>query len=106
MLTGRSYGGSRETSSPASSIVPSSGASNPAIIRSVVVLPEPDGPSIVKNSPAGDVEVDSVDRDDISVPLGQASDADVRAAAPSSAKRLLQDGEPLVQLVRRDVERG
>src|SRR6476659_3557110 len=30
---------------------PSSGRSNPAIIRNVVVLPEPDGPSIVKNSP-------------------------------------------------------
>ena len=36
---------------PPSSIVPASGRSKPAIIRSVVVLPEPDGPSIVKNSP-------------------------------------------------------
>ena len=27
------------------------GASNPAIIRSVVVLPQPDGPSIEKNWP-------------------------------------------------------
>ena len=53
MFTGRSYGGSRETSSPASSIVPSSGISNPAIIRNVVVFPEPEGPSIVKNSPEG-----------------------------------------------------
>src|SRR5712691_280324 len=32
---------------------PSSGRSKPAISRSVVVLPEPDGPSSVKNSPAG-----------------------------------------------------
>src|SRR5712691_3482104 len=32
---------------------PSSGRSKPAISRSVVVLPEPDGPSRVKNSPAG-----------------------------------------------------
>src|SRR3954467_1561579 len=31
---------------------PASGRSNPAIIRSVVVFPEPDGPSRVKNSPA------------------------------------------------------
>src|SRR5262245_17871354 len=30
---------------------PASGRSNPAIKRSVVVLPEPDGPSRVKNSP-------------------------------------------------------
>jgi hypothetical protein len=27
------------------------GVSNPAIIRSVVVFPQPDGPSIEKNSP-------------------------------------------------------
>src|SRR5947208_13159091 len=32
---------------------PSSGRSKPAISRSVVVLPEPDGPRSVKNSPAG-----------------------------------------------------
>src|SRR6476646_855180 len=30
---------------------PEVGVSNPAIMRSVVVLPEPDGPSIEKNSP-------------------------------------------------------
>ena len=29
------------------------GRSKPAIIRSVVVLPHPDGPSIEKNSPPG-----------------------------------------------------
>ena len=51
MLTSRAYGGSRETSLPPSSTMPSSGRSKPAITRSVVVLPEPDGPSIVKNSP-------------------------------------------------------
>ena len=42
--------------------MPPSGCSKPAISRSVVVLPEPDGPSIVKNSPCGDLEVDAVDR--------------------------------------------
>src|ERR1700761_1729039 len=41
-----------DTSTPASSIVPAVGSSKPAIIRSVVVLPEPEGPSMVKNSPA------------------------------------------------------
>ena len=44
-------GGTPLTSSPASSTVPLVGSSKPAIIRSVVVLPEPEGPSIVKNSP-------------------------------------------------------
>jgi hypothetical protein len=29
------------------------GRSKPAIIRSVVVFPQPDGPSSVKNSPGG-----------------------------------------------------
>ena len=33
--------------------MPSVGSSNPAIMRSVVVLPHPDGPSIVKNWPLG-----------------------------------------------------
>jgi len=48
----RAYGGWRVTSTPASSTVPASGRSNPAISRSSVVLPEPEGPSIVKNSPS------------------------------------------------------
>ncbi len=46
---------------PSSRIPPSVGCSNPAIIRSVVVLPQPDGPSIEKNSPPGICEVDAVD---------------------------------------------
>ena len=51
MFTSRAYGGTRVTSLPASSMLPPSGRSNPAISRSSVVLPEPDGPSSVKNSP-------------------------------------------------------
>jgi hypothetical protein len=31
---------------------PSDGVSKPAIMRKVVVLPDPDGPSIEKNSPS------------------------------------------------------
>ena len=34
------------------SIVPSDGSMKPAIIRSVVVLPQPDGPSSDTNSPS------------------------------------------------------
>src|SRR5581483_4395094 len=52
MLTLRRFGGTSVTSSPRSRMRPSSGCSKPAIIRSVVVLPQPDGPSIVKNSPS------------------------------------------------------
>src|ERR1043165_7073006 len=39
--------------SPASRIVPEVGVSRPATIRSVVVLPQPDGPSSAKNDPRG-----------------------------------------------------
>ena len=38
---------------------PASGASKPAIMRRVVVLPQPLGPSIEKNSPPGIVIVTS-----------------------------------------------
>src|SRR4029453_2029119 len=38
-----------------SSIVPADGSSRPAIIRRVVVLPQPDGPSSAKNDPAATV---------------------------------------------------
>ena len=38
---------------PSSSTWPDVGSSNPAIIRSVVVFPQPDGPSSEKNPPAG-----------------------------------------------------
>ena len=41
------------------------GRSKPAIMRSVVVLPQPDGPTIVKNSPGGIVEVDAIDGHDV-----------------------------------------
>ena len=40
------------TSSPPRNTRPAVGSSKPAIIRSTVVLPEPDGPSIEKNSPS------------------------------------------------------
>jgi len=38
--------------SPRSVMLPRLGASMPASIRSIVVLPEPDGPTIVRNSPS------------------------------------------------------
>ena len=51
VLTLRLYGGVFDTSSPSRRTRPAVGASNPAIIRRVVVFPQPDGPSIEKNSP-------------------------------------------------------
>ena len=55
MFTGRRSGGSVVTSRPRSSIRPRVGRSKPPIIRSVVVLPQPDGPSSVRNSPVSTV---------------------------------------------------
>ena len=51
MLTSRLCGGVLVTSSPPTRTVPEVGSLKPAIIRSVVVLPHPDGPSREKNSP-------------------------------------------------------
>ena len=51
VLTSRLFGGTVDTSWPSSRIAPEVGVSNPAIIRRVVVFPQPDGPSIEKNSP-------------------------------------------------------
>src|SRR5580693_7046885 len=47
------------TSSPASRMRPEDGSSSPAIMRSVVVLPQPDGPSRQKNSPSSTMKVES-----------------------------------------------
>ena len=51
VLTLRWCGGTRDTSMPSSMIWPVVGISKPAIILSIVVLPQPDGPSSEKNSP-------------------------------------------------------
>ena len=51
MFTSRLFGGAAVTSRPSSRTVPRVGSSKPAIIRIVVVLPQPDGPSMEKNSP-------------------------------------------------------
>ncbi len=53
MFTFRLCGGVFATSSPSSRMRPLVGCSKPAIMRRVVVLPQPDGPTIVKNSPGG-----------------------------------------------------
>src|SRR6266446_3061784 len=47
----RLNGGSAPIGAPAMRMSPELGGSNPAIIRSVVVLPEPEAPSKVRNSP-------------------------------------------------------
>ena len=86
MLTSRSNGASRVTSRPPRCTAPAVGASKPAIIRSTVVLPEPDGPSIAKNSPSRDLEVDRVDGHDVVVGAAAAAE---HLAQPDEAHRSL-----------------
>ena len=51
MPISRLSGVRRETSLPSTRMRPEVGFSKPAIMRSVVVLPQPDGPSSVTNEP-------------------------------------------------------
>ena len=51
MLTGRRLGGTLAMSRPPMAMVPLSGWMKPAIMRSSVVLPQPDGPRIEKKLP-------------------------------------------------------
>src|SRR5262245_60556260 len=53
IFTFRRFGGRRTTELPRMRMSPAVGSSKPAIIRISVVLPEPDGPRIEKNEPAG-----------------------------------------------------
>src|SRR3546814_133417 len=50
MLTGRRFGCTRVMSCPSRTMRPSVGISNPASMRSNVVLPQPEGPRRAKNS--------------------------------------------------------
>ena len=60
----RWFGGLSVMSLPSTVIVPAVGRSKPPIIRSVVVLPQPDGPRNETNSPFDDVEVEILDGGD------------------------------------------
>jgi hypothetical protein len=55
----RLWAESRVMSAPSSWIVPSPGSISPATIRSVVVLPQPEGPSSATDSPAATPSVTS-----------------------------------------------
>ena len=55
----RLLGSACVTSRPSIEIVPASGSSKPAIMRKVVDLPQPDGPSSVSSSPVRDARLTS-----------------------------------------------
>ena len=58
-------------STPSSRIWPSVGRSNPAIMRRLVVLPQPEGPSSEKNSPGRHLQIDPGDRREVAETLHQ-----------------------------------
>src|SRR3954464_5641807 len=110
VLTSRSCGAVRETSIPPSSIRPPSGRSKPAIRRSVVVLPEPEGPSSVKNSPRRTsrsmLSTAITPPYALRTPASRMSSSRAATAATGSAgasaamvERLLEDVEPAAELV-------
>src|ERR1700680_2962543 len=86
-------------SSPPSEIVPASGRSKPAIIRSVVVFPEPDGPSSGKNPPS------APRRSTPSTATTLPNTFRPPTTWTSAGKRRLQDVEAAVELLVGDHER-
>ena len=66
----RADAGSAVTSSPSSRMRPEVGSSSPAIIRSVVVLPQPDGPKHDEERAVIDREVHALDGGERSERLG------------------------------------
>src|SRR4051794_4598754 len=83
---------------PPSDTRPASGRSNPAIRRSVVVFPEPDGPSMVKNSPwaisRSTSSTAATSPNCLRSPLSEMS-----GGADGVAKRLLHDLEAAIEIV-------
>src|SRR2546423_10658145 len=85
--------------SPPSVTLPWSGFSKPAMMRSVVVLPDPDGPSSVKNSPA------VTWRSTLSTATTSPYVFLIPATATSAAKAALEDVESFLEIVVGDRER-
>ena len=64
---------------PSSRIWPRVGASSPRSRRRKVVLPQPEAPTMVQNSPAGDLQVDPLQDHLVPVLFPQVADGDARA---------------------------
>ncbi len=62
MAMSRSLGGSSFTTPVADQELAGVIDSRPAIMRRVVLLPQPDGPTSTTNSPSRDLEIEVVDR--------------------------------------------
>src|SRR3954463_3009872 len=78
------------TSSSPRKICPEVGSSRPAIMRKVVVLPQPDGPSRQKNSPSRTVKLESCTATKSAKALRKFS---TRISAMRSVRKLGDDDE-------------
>ena len=76
----RTASGSATTSNPATRAVPLVGMLSVVIIRTVVVLPAPLGPSIEKTVPVGHREADAVDGGEVVERLDEVDRLDGRGA--------------------------
>jgi len=74
----RLKGGSAAIGCPAIRMSPDVGGSKPAIMRSVVVLPEPEAPRQCEEFPRGDLERQIVHRREVAEPLRQAPELENR----------------------------
>ena len=79
MLTSRSLAARSVTSAPPITTRPLVTASRPATIRSVVVLPQPEGPSSVTSSAGATVNDTSSTAVTLAVTLGDALEGDAAA---------------------------
>src|SRR3954454_20257554 len=86
-------------SAPPSVTRPVSGRSNPAMMRSVVVFPDPDGPSSVKNSPSPTARSTS------STATTSPYVLRIPSTRTSAAKAALEDVEAALELVVADRKR-
>ena len=68
--------GSGHTGRPSTETSPPSGLRSPSIISSVVVLPAPLGPRMPNDSPFLTSKLTRIDRDVVTVPLGEPADRD------------------------------
>src|SRR3984885_7466043 len=95
VFTFRLFGGFPETSAPSSRMRPAVGSSKPAISRSVVVFPHPDGPSSEKNSPP------ETDRSMLSTAACAVSPCPNRLVSPTSSMPAAMMSAPSLRLLLR-----
>src|SRR5579862_2335191 len=97
----RADAGSAVTSSPSSRMRPEVGNSSPAIIRNVVVLPQPEGPRMTKNEPSSTVKSTPLTAENVPKDLTTCSSL---ISAMALVRKMADDHES--QRARQDRDKG